>query len=464
MRAAILLLSLVSIASASPADERRDRIGRVARELGEGTLLLPARAHHGYRDQSPEPNLFWLTGLENGPAVLLVRVEYPDATERAKRARVLADRMEDVEVALRAAEYRGSRMRANEVTEPARAARRDAGAARRTATAIYEAGRGNARVTVRAYLPAPNPARERWSGPGPRVEFGERHLLGRLRTDLGGLLGPDERVFVIDRDDLPRDVAALLDSREDLFVRNPRRVFGRARAVKSAAEIARIRKACELTAAGLRDCMRQAAPGQFEYELQAILEYACRKGGARRQAFRSIVGSGPNGTILHYDRNRRRTEDGELVLMDVGAEYRGYAADVTRTFPVNGRFTKRQAEIYDVVLAAQRAGIAAVKPGATMRDVDRAARDVIRKAGFGKAFLHSVGHWVGLEVHDPTPVAALEPGVVLTVEPGIYLPGQKIGIRIEDTVVVTKDGCDVLSKDVPKERAAIERLMAEGKR
>jgi Xaa-Pro aminopeptidase len=459
MRSPLLLLLLTTIAVAAPETEYPDRIDRVVRELGEGTLLLPARGGHGYRDSAPEPNLFWLTGIERGPAVLLLRIEYPDSTERARRARVLADRMKNLEDAFRRVEYRAGRMRSREDLEPARAARREAGAARHTAMKIHEAERGEARITIRVYLRPPDPRRQRWTGSGPKSAVGETHDIRRLGPDLAALLGQDERVWVRDRDDLPAGVAALLEERDDLFVLDPRRALGRARAVKSPAEIERIRKACELTAEGLRDSMRQAKPGMYEYELQAILEFACRRGGARRQAFKSIVGSGPNGTILHYDRNERRTADGDLVLMDVGAEYQGYAADVTRTFPLNGRYTKRQAEIYDIVLEAQKAAISAVKPGATMRDVDKAARDVIRKAGYGKAFLHSVGHWVGLEVHDPTAVSKLVPGVVLTVEPGIYLPEEKLGIRIEDTVVVTKDGCEVLSKGVPKARKEIEKLM-----
>jgi Xaa-Pro aminopeptidase len=198
-----------------------------------------------------------------------------------------------------------------------------------------------------------------------------------------------------------------------------------------------------------------------EYELQAVLEFVCRKGGAPRQAFQSIVGSGPNGAILHYRANRRRFRDGELVLMDVGAEFMGYAADVTRTFPAGGRFTEEQGRLYDLVFAAQEAAIAAVRPGAKVRDVHAAAVEVLAEAGYDHAFLHGTSHFVGLAVHDPHPGGPLRPGMVLTVEPGVYLPERGIGIRIEDTVLVTEDGAEVLSGDVPKRRDRIEALMRE---
>jgi Xaa-Pro aminopeptidase len=274
--------------------------------------------------------------------------------------------------------------------------------------------------------------------------------------DLRAELPAGEKLFRRMREE---GIEPLLRDRPDLQVRGAGGPLARVRFVKSAEEVARIRRACEVTCAGLREAMRSCKPGMREFELQAVLEYACRRGGAPRQAFPSIVGSGPNATILHYHANRRRIEDGDLVLMDVGGEVMGYAADVTRTFPANGRFTGEQAAIYDVVLEAQAAAIAAVRPGAGFRDVDQAARDVIQKAGHGGAILHSTSHYVGLDVHDPGPGGALRTGMVLTVEPGIYLPEKGIGVRIEDTVLVTEDGAEVLSPGAPKSRKEIEALM-----
>ena len=282
-------------------------------------------------------------------------------------------------------------------------------------------------------------------------------------ADLRAELPTGERLFLLRRAEAPLRMANALEAlerdRPDLVVRDAARAFARVRAVKSDEEVARIRRACEITCAGLREAMRSCRPGMAEFELQAVLEYVCRRGGAPRQAFPSIVGSGPNSTVLHYHANRRRIEDGDLVLMDVGGEYMGYAADVTRTFPASGRYSAEQAAVYDVVLRAQAAAIAAVRPGATLRDVHQAARSVIEKAGHGPAFLHSTSHYVGLDVHDPGPGGPLRPGMVLTVEPGIYLVEKGLGIRIEDTVLVTEKGAEVLSPGAPKERSAIEALM-----
>jgi Xaa-Pro aminopeptidase len=234
------------------------------------------------------------------------------------------------------------------------------------------------------------------------------------------------------------------------------------RAAKSDAEIERIRRAVAATVQGLLDAGRSIAPGVGEYQVQAVIEFRCRIAGCEKQAFDSIVGSGPNSCILHYKTNRRVMQAGDLVVVDVGGEYEGYAADVTRTFPVSGRFTERQAEIYDAVLAAQKAGIEAVRPGATLRDVHAAAKAVLAEHGLDRWFLHGTSHSVGLNVHDAwSSRRELEVGSVLTVEPGVYIAEEALGVRIEDTILVTADGPVILSSGVPKERAEVEALMAE---
>ncbi len=233
----------------------------------------------------------------------------------------------------------------------------------------------------------------------------------------------------------------------------------RLRAIKSPAELALMKKAAFATAAGFNSILRQIKPGINERIIADALEFEYRKHGAQTLAYNSIVGSGFNGTVLHYMDNNQPMSDGDLIVIDSGAAYHGYAADITRTFPANGTFTAEQREVYEVVLRAQLAAIKAVKPGKKMSDVDQAARDVIDKAGFGAAFIHGIGHQLGLEVHDVTPEGPLKPGMVVTIEPGVYLPDRKIGIRIEDDILMTRSGGQNLTVAVPKTIKDIEAAM-----
>ena len=195
--------------------------------------------------------------------------------------------------------------------------------------------------------------------------------------------------------------------------------------------------------------------------------------GCERSAYTSIIGSGPNSVFLHYSRNRRRMDSGEVVLMDAAAECSGYASDITRTIPVGRPFSPRQKEIYEIVLGAQKAAITAVKPGMTIgkttpNSIYKVAFDYINTHGkdrhgepLGKYFTHGLSHHVGLEVHDAfDPTAALEPGMVITVEPGIYIPEEDVGIRIEDVILVTENGAKVMSAALPREVAEIEKAIA----
>jgi Xaa-Pro aminopeptidase len=206
--------------------------------------------------------------------------------------------------------------------------------------------------------------------------------------------------------------------------------------------------------------MRSMKAGLNEFDLQEAVEHAYRTGGARDLAFRTIAGGGFNATVLHYHANDRPLVAGELVVLDSGAKYAGYSADVTRTLPVGGKFSPRQRELYEIVLRAQEAAIAAVKPGATLADIDAAGRKVIADAGLGDAFIHGMGHHLGLETHDASPDAPLEEGAVVTIEPGVYLPDESIGIRIEDDVVATASGPRVLTSSIPKSISDVERAMA----
>ena len=246
--------------------------------------------------------------------------------------------------------------------------------------------------------------------------------------------------------------------------------------VKSATEIKLIEKAVACSANAHRAAFGAVRPGLYEYEIAALMEYTYHKEGCLRPAYDSIVGSGFNSTVLHYDRNERRMGEGELVVMDVAGEYSGYAADITRTVPVSGKFSARQREIYEIVLAAQNAAIAAVKPGMTMgrgdNSVDKVARDYINSHGkdlkgepLGKYFIHGLGHHVGLRVHDANdPTRPLAAGMVITIEPGIYIPEESLGVRIEDMVLVTETGAKLLSSSLPRDAAEIERIMASAKK
>ena len=232
------------------------------------------------------------------------------------------------------------------------------------------------------------------------------------------------------------------------------------RSVKSRHEVAMIQRAIDITAAGFEALARDLRPGMSEFDGQEILEHAYRTNGSRGAAFGTIVGSGINSTVLHYRANDRRIEEGHLVCVDSGARFGGYGADITRTLPASGAFTKRQREVYDVVLAANEAAIKAVKPGVRLADLDKVARAIINKAGFGDYFIHGIGHHLGLETHDITPDAPLAPGNIITIEPGVYLPDEALGVRIEDDVLVTRDGRKNLSAQIPKRAAEIEKIRA----
>lgn len=250
------------------------------------------------------------------------------------------------------------------------------------------------------------------------------------------------------------------------------------RAVKSPFEITMMRKVCEISALAHVEAMKAIKPGMREYEISALMTYNFMKEGCEYTGYPSICGSGPNSNILHYNSNRRLMKDGEIYLMDSAGEYHGYSSDITRTYPVNGKFTKEQAAIYQVVLDAQKAGIALCKNGVSVGAVSKAVSDKLaegmKKLGLIKSdgelrqyYMHGFGHGLGLDVHDPLP-STLVPGAVLTVEPGIYIkegsPVDKkwwnIGVRIEDDVLVTTGAPDVISDAAPKEIDEVEAMLA----
>ncbi len=262
-------------------------------------------------------------------------------------------------------------------------------------------------------------------------------------------VSPDLKVY--------RDLAERIPG---LSIEDKTELLAGMRAKKSAAEQKMVARAAKITAEGYAAAFRVTKPGITEFDLQEAIEHAYRTNGARSAAYSTIVGAGINSTVLHYRANKEVIEDGDLICIDSGALYRGYAADVTRTIPANGVFTDRQREIYSLVLKAQAASIRACKPGAKMSSVDKAARDIINKAGYGDYFIHGIGHHLGLEVHDITPNAPLTIGAIVTIEPGVYIPDEEIGVRIEDDIVVTSKGPKNLTSMIPKSIAAIEKAMA----
>jgi Xaa-Pro aminopeptidase len=233
----------------------------------------------------------------------------------------------------------------------------------------------------------------------------------------------------------------------------------RMRMVKEPRELELIRQAIAATERGLRAGIRAARPGMTEFELRTIIEAEFRAAGARGLAFPSIVGTGPNSAVLHYTGSDGVIRAGDLILCDVGAAVGGYAADITRTFPVDGRFTAEQRQVYDIVFQAQESALAILRAGVVYEDIQERARATIRAAGHIDDFWHGLGHFVGLEVHDAGIYAEpLPAGSVVTVEPGIYLPQRGFGIRIEDDYLVKPGSWEHLSDGVPRRAEEVEAL------
>lgn len=231
------------------------------------------------------------------------------------------------------------------------------------------------------------------------------------------------------------------------------------RAIKSTGELAIMERAIQITAAGYEQAIATIRPGVRERDIQRAMERTWQDLGASGAAYDSIVGTGLNSTILHYRAGDVVVQDGDIICIDAGCAYLGYASDITRAYPANGVFSKRQREIYNLVLAAQKAAIKAVKPGAWMHEVDEAARVVFRRTALEDKYLHGIGHQLGVEVHDASPTKPLEAGMVVTIEPGLYLQDENIGVRIEDDILVTRTGSKNLSPMIAKEADEVEELM-----
>jgi Xaa-Pro aminopeptidase len=423
-----------------------DRRGRVREAIGEGVLLMFAApefirngdVEHDYRQDS---DFYYLTGLDEPSAALVI---VGGATPRF----LLFLRERDKE---------------REVWDGPRAGLDGA-------TSLFGADE--------AFPIAELPKRL------PQLLSGHRSLFYRFGVHTAHDLCAIDALKAARRVRRPAGAPAhLVDSGELLH---------RMRWRKAPEEIAHMRRAIEITGEAHLKAMRACQPGRYEYELEAELRHVFRKAGCRRAAYSPIVGSGPNTTILHHIKNDRQIGDGDLVLIDAGCEFEYTAADVTRTFPANGKFTRAQRQVYEVVLAAQRAAFDKIAPGASLEAVHQASLHTITRGlidlGFIQApfdeaiekehykpfFMHRTGHYLGMDVHDVAPQSwsdepmPMEASVVITVEPGIYIAADEarvpaefrgVGVRIEDDVLVTEHGFENLSVAIPTGAVEIEALM-----
>lgn len=317
------------------------------------------------------------------------------------------------------------------------------------------------------FLPKRNERKERYNGtrlaygdPGANEKVGIAEVapLEQFESRLAQLLPDGQDVYTLISHPFAAKLKALVPMRD---MRDATSIIGKLRTRKSAAEIAAIQKATDVSMDAHRQSWKRLKAGAYEYNASSVFTQAVLDAGCARHAYEPIFGSGPNSTILHYNANDRRMDSGELILIDAGASCQAYASDITRTLPVNGKFTDRQRQIYEVVLGAQKAAIDAARPGVTPAKLGEIARKYMDEhGGLGKYLTHGISHHVGLDVHDPGPPnVPLEKDNVVTVEPGIYIPEERFGVRIEDVILITDGPAKVLSGALAKESPEVEKTL-----
>ncbi len=345
------------------------------------------------------------------------------------------------------------------------------------------------------YLPAHDYNSEKWNGPriGPddpgiqqKTGFARVAAFSQLRDELAALAKNFPEIYT----ELPGPHdegyphAAnwskwVKETAPQATLKDASAAIDTLRSIKTAGELALIQKAIDPSIDAQLAAMKMVRPGLYEYQVAAKMVEIHDYAGCETEAYAPIVGTGINSTVLHYNKLDRLIQDGDVVLMDVGGQYSGYASDITRTIPANGKFTTRQREIYEIVLGAQNAALAALKPGMTIGGKDastslqKIAMDYIDSHGkdlegrsLGRYYIHGLSHHVGLDVHDPSGpwetygTRPLEPGMVITIEPGIYIPEEKLGVRIEDDVLITPEGYKLLTARLPRSADEIEKIMA----
>ncbi|HTC64257.1 MAG TPA: Xaa-Pro peptidase family protein [Candidatus Saccharimonadales bacterium] len=342
------------------------------------------------------------------------------------------------------------------------------------------------------YLPTRNLDEERWNGPrlGPddpgiqeKTGFAHVENFSKLHDTLAALAKNSPEIYT----ELPGPhdegyphaanwYKWVKEAAPQSSIKDVSSAVGTLRAIKSPGELRLIQKAIDPSVDAHFDAMKTMRPGLYEYQVAARMVEIHAYAGCETEAYSPIVGTGIDSTVLHFNKLDRKIEDGDIVLLDVGGQYSGYASDITRTIPANGKFTPRQREIYEIVLGAQNAALEALKPGMTLggpasTSLQKIAMDYIDSHGkdkeghsLGRYYIHGLSHHVGLDVHDSSgPSRPLEPGMVITVEPGIYIPEENLGVRIEDDVLITPDGYKLLTARLPRSVDEIEKIMAEGK-
>ena len=341
------------------------------------------------------------------------------------------------------------------------------------------------------YLAAKDPTKEKWNGvrmapsdPGieARTGFSAVKKFTELRATVENLAKTYPLIYTI----LPYDkelggyphekevVDWLQLAAPQAKLKDIRPQISALRQIKSPGEIAFLKRAVDLSLDAHLEAMKMMRPGLYEYQIAAKMVEVHAMGGSEAEGYAPIVGAGPNSTALHYDKLSRKIEDGDIVVLDVGAQYSGYSADITRTLPANGKFTPRQREIYNIVLGAQNAALGALKPGMDLcpkgdKSLYKISYDYINSHGkdqhgksLGQYYIHGLGHHIGLDVHDPGEYCKpLQPGMVVTMEPGIYILEENLGVRIEDDVLVTDTGYKFLSERLPRNPDEIEKIMAD---
>lgn len=347
---------------------------------------------------------------------------------------------------------------------------------------------GNGEATETIFIEEADPVREKWIGKRMRedeaknisgiesVKFlnGFKGFFNQqvMKNNIEYIYLDLERRSFNWSDALSHDFAKeIKENYPELDIKNIYNNIVELRMIKAKDEIDNIRKAIQITGEGIKSLMKNSVPGMKEYQLEAHFDFTCKTLGARNLAFPTIAASGANATVLHYEDNNCEIKDGDLVLFDLGAEHENYCADITRTFPVNGKFTQRQKQIYNIVLKAMEETIKGVKPGITFTQLNDITKKVLadeckkidlikEDKDLSKYYYHGVSHSLGLDTHDVfISDTVLKAGMVLTIEPGLYIEEEGIGIRIEDDVVVTEDGCENLSADIIKKVEDIEAFM-----
>ena len=347
---------------------------------------------------------------------------------------------------------------------------------------------GNSRVTL--YIEKADPTAERWTGKMVTVEEAKEisqiqdvRFVDRFDAEVNYLLNNANvsccyfDCFRNQSTDLPdynlSKAQQFAANYPGVQLRNLWAMASQLRMQKDKDEVTLIQQAVDVTRQALQHVMTNLKPGMKEYQAQADYEYMVHYLGAEGPSFQTIAGSGKNGCMLHYETNRETCQDGSLLLLDLGTRWQGYCSDITRTYPVNGKFTDRQRQVYEIVLRANKEVAAQAKPGMTTRELNDICKKVLaagcmelglieKEEEIGKYYMHGVSHHLGIDVHDVTVEGMkLAPGSVITDEPGLYIDEWEIGIRIEDDLLITEDGCEILSAGIIKEPDEIEAFMAK---